>query len=215
MSALQSTSICSLTAMPPAATAAQGRGPISPEEAHRIGTAPDIYGDPRVTMELTRRVMTNVASPTGSDAPMGRFAHLRACPTPEDTAVTAPNADTPAPLAWLDPSDGPHAPRVPDAGARDFLKPMLGGWTDVFQVPGSRTAGTGAQPDAITGPGGGGTAEVNGRNFSAKAGLHGTNYPQWAFVTAIGLGANRPQDALYPFTAEDGSWTPPDVSKAD
>ena len=38
----------------------------------------------------------------------------------------------------------------------------------------------------------------NGWTFSTKTGLYGTDYLQRAFVTAIGLGANRPQDAVYP-----------------
>jgi len=38
----------------------------------------------------------------------------------------------------------------------------------------------------------------NGWAFTTKAGVYGTNYSQRALVTAIGLGANRPQDAIYP-----------------
>jgi hypothetical protein len=34
--------------------------------------------------------------------------------------------------------------------------------------------------------------------YTTKAGQYGTSYLQRAFVTAIGLGANRPQDAIYP-----------------
>jgi hypothetical protein len=34
--------------------------------------------------------------------------------------------------------------------------------------------------------------------FTTKTGLYGTAYRQWALITAIGLGANRPQDAVYP-----------------
>jgi hypothetical protein len=34
-------------------------------------------------------------------------------------------------------------------------------------------------------------------------GVYGTNYVQRALVTAIGLGANRPQDAIYPTTQKD------------
>jgi len=44
--------------------------------------------------------------------------------------------------------------------------------------------------------------------FTTKTGLYGTNYRQRALVTAIGLGANRPQDAVYP-TSEG-----PDVLKS-
>jgi len=38
----------------------------------------------------------------------------------------------------------------------------------------------------------------NGWIFTTKTGLYGTNYIQRALITAIGLGANRPQDAVYP-----------------
>ena len=34
--------------------------------------------------------------------------------------------------------------------------------------------------------------------FTTKTGLYGTNYRMRALITAIGLGANRPQDAVYP-----------------
>ena len=40
----------------------------------------------------------------------------------------------------------------------------------------------------------------NGWYFSTKTGLYGTSYRQRALVTWIGLGANRPQDAVYPFS---------------
>jgi len=38
----------------------------------------------------------------------------------------------------------------------------------------------------------------NGWAFTTKAGEYGTSYLQRALITAIGLGANRPQDAIYP-----------------
>lgn len=49
---------------------------------------------------------------------------------------------------------------------------------------------------------GGGTL-VNGWMFTTRAGVYGTDYLQRAFVTAIGLGANRPQDAVYPTSEAD------------
>ena len=39
---------------------------------------------------------------------------------------------------------------------------------------------------------------IDGWAFTTKTGLYGTAYRQRALVTAIGLGANRPQDAVYP-----------------
>jgi hypothetical protein len=40
--------------------------------------------------------------------------------------------------------------------------------------------------------------------YTTKTGLYGTNYIQRAFITAIGLGANRPQDAIYPTSEGPG-----------
>src|SRR5690606_8035990 len=40
--------------------------------------------------------------------------------------------------------------------------------------------------------------DINGWGFTTKTGLYGTDYLMRALVTAIGLGANRPQDAVYP-----------------
>ncbi|MGO4843135.1 hypothetical protein AB4144_63770, partial [Rhizobiaceae sp. 2RAB30] len=40
--------------------------------------------------------------------------------------------------------------------------------------------------------------DINGWAFTTKTGLYGTDYLMRALVTAIGLGANRPQDAVYP-----------------
>jgi hypothetical protein len=48
----------------------------------------------------------------------------------------------------------------------------------------------------------------NGWIFTTKAGVYGTDYLQRAFVTAIGLGANRPQDAIYPTSEADADGKP-------
>jgi len=126
---------------------------LSAAEAHKIGVEAYIYGYPLVTMEMTRRVMTNVAEPNGKLAPMGQFANLRTYPSPADKEVTAPNADTLYSLAWLNLKKDPYIFTIPAAAGRYFLMPMLDGWTDVFQVPGTRTTGTKAQKYAIAGPG--------------------------------------------------------------
>src|SRR4029077_14849589 len=48
--------------------------------------------------------------------------------------------------------------------------------------------------------------DINGWGYTTKAGLYETDYFMRALVTAIGLGANRPQDAVYPTSlkAADG-----------
>jgi hypothetical protein len=44
---------------------------------------------------------------------------------------------------------------------------------------------------------------ANGWMFTTKTGIYGSDYLQRALITAIGLGANRPQDAIYPTSQED------------
>lgn len=127
-----------------------------------IGEGPDdfwlatdayIYGYPLVTMEMTRRVITNVANVQGSRGPMGQIIKLRKYPDPSFKDVTAPNADTLYTTAFIDVGKEPWVLSIPDMKDRYYLMPMLDGWTEVFQVPGKRTTGTGAQTYAITGPG--------------------------------------------------------------
>jgi len=54
---------------------------------------------------------------------------------------------------------------------------------------------------------------INGWMFSTKTGLYGTDYLNRAMITAVGLGANRPQDAIYPTSEEDAEGKPYDGSK--
>ena len=112
-----------------------------------------IYGYPLVTMEMTRRVITNVVAPEGTKAPMGQIIKLREYPNSSFRDVTAPNADTLYTTAFFDVGKEPWVLSIPDMKDRYFLFPMLDGWTNVFQVPGKRTTGTGTQTYAITGPG--------------------------------------------------------------
>jgi len=125
---------------------------LTPADAQRIATEAYIYGYPLVTMEMTRRVMTNVAEPEATRAPMGHLLRLRKYPTAAYKDVTAPNADTLYTTAWIDVGKEPWILSLPDAHDRYYLFPMLDAWTDVFEVPGKRTTGTGPQKYAITGP---------------------------------------------------------------
>ena len=122
-------------------------------EALPAGVEAYVYGYPLVTMEMTRRVMSNVEKPEGTRAPMGQFVRMREYPSAAFRDVTAPNADTLYTTAWIDVSQEPWVLSLPDMHDRYYLFPMLDGWTDVFQVPGKRTTGTGPQTYAITAPG--------------------------------------------------------------
>lgn len=118
-----------------------------------LATDAYIYGYPLVTMEMTRRVMTNIATPEGTRAPMGQLVKMRSYPDATYRDVTAPNADTLYTTAWIEVGDEPWILSLPDMEDRYFLFPMLDGWTEVFEVPGKRTTGTKARTYAITGPG--------------------------------------------------------------
>lgn len=126
---------------------------LSPAEAVSIATESYVYGYPLVTMEMTRRQVTNVAAPDGEHAPMGQLIKMRTYPPVDYHAVTAPNADTLYTTAFFDVSREPWLLSVPDMGDRYYLLPFLSGWTDVVEVPGKRTTGGRAQTYAITGPG--------------------------------------------------------------
>src|SRR5262245_29643317 len=138
MTALRLMCACALAgaALAVAAPTLRAADAISEEEALKIGTDAYVYGYPLVTMEITRRVMTNTAEPKDNHAPMGQFYNARTYPDASFRDVTAPNADTLYSAAWLDLSKEPYVLSLPDEGDRYYLMPMLDGWTNVFQVPG-------------------------------------------------------------------------------
>ena len=144
---------------------------VKQTEAQEIGIDAYVYAYPLVTMELTRRVSTNVAAPGTSQAPMGQFAKLRGYPAVDNHAVTAPNADTLYTIVWLDVSKEPWVISSPDMQGRFFLFPMLDGWTTVFADPGKRTTGTKAQTFAVTGPGWNGTLPPGVTEYKSATGL--------------------------------------------
>jgi hypothetical protein len=136
-----------------------------------IATEAYIYGYPLVTMDMTRRALTNVAEPGPARAPMGQFVKLRTYPAVDDHSVTAPNADTLYTIVWLDVSREPWVLGIPDMGNRYYLLPMLDGWTDVFAVPGTRTTGDRAQRYAITGPGWSGKLPDGVKEYKSPTGI--------------------------------------------
>lgn len=125
---------------------------LTEEQALQLGKEIYIYGYPLVTMDMTRKVMTNVETVEGLRAPMGQFVNAREYPDAKFRDVTAPNADTLYSSAWINLSAEPYILHVPDMNGRYYLMPMLSGWTDVFADPGTRTTGTKAQDFAIVGP---------------------------------------------------------------
>src|SRR5215468_10471001 len=101
---------------------------MTPEARKAIAVDAYVYGYPLVTMEMTRRVVTNVAKPDETHAPMGQLIRMRSYPTAAFREVTAPNADTLYTTAFFDVSKEPWVLSVPEARGRYYLMPMLDGW---------------------------------------------------------------------------------------
>jgi hypothetical protein len=136
-----------------------------------LATDAYIYGYPLVTVEMTRRVITNVAAPVGTRGPMGQIIKLRQYPDASFRDITAPNADTLYTTAFFDVGKEPWVLSIPDMNGRYALFPMLDGWTTVFQAPGKRTTGTGAQTYAITGPGWKGTLPAGVKEYKSPTNI--------------------------------------------
>ena len=117
-------------------TAENGVGSIDDQTVHAIGVTAYTYFYPLVTMELTRKQLTNAAKAEGMNAPMNTFASLAAFPQADMKAVVRPNFDTLYSSAWLDLTEDPMIVSVPDTQGRYYLLPILDMWTDVFACPG-------------------------------------------------------------------------------
>jgi hypothetical protein len=177
-----------------------------------LATDAYVFGYPLVTLEMTRRVMTNVAAPEETRAPMGQLIKMRQYPNSSFRDVTAPNADTLYTTAFVDVGKEPWVLSIPDMKGRYFLFPMLDGWTNVFQAPGSRTTGTGAQTYAITGPGWSGSLPAGVKQYKSPTSIvwilgriYCTGTPEdYAAVHAL-----QDQCKLVPLSSYGKDYTPP------
>jgi len=137
--------------LPFAVANAQSANTVSEQEAYEIGVEAYIYLYPLITMDISRRVMTNVPAGVKPGAgPMNEFHNIRAFPDASFRDVVRPNFDTLYSIAWLDLTKEPMIVSTKNTHGRYFMLPMLDMWTDVFAVPGERTSGTEAQAYAIT-----------------------------------------------------------------
>ena len=191
---------------------AQSQAKLSEKQATEIGAAVYIYGYPLITMEMTRRLTTNTAEPAGLRAPMGQFAHARTFPPVTYRDIPGANADTLYSAAWLDLGKEPYILNIPDAEGRYFMVPMLDGWTDVFQAPGTRTTGTKAQTYAITGPKWSGTLPKGVTEYKSATNLVwiiGRTYTTGAAQDYEKVHAFQDKLSLVPLSAYGKAYTPP------
>jgi hypothetical protein len=153
---LHTGSICVAAAA--AATLATGftarAGDITEAEAQSIAQQAYVYFYPLVTMDVTRKQLTNVeAGKSDIGGPANVFANVKAFPTADMKAVVRPNFDTLYSSGWLDLTKEPVVVSAPDTGGRYYLLPMLDMWSNVFASPGWRTTGTQAANFLVTPPG--------------------------------------------------------------
>jgi hypothetical protein len=123
--------------LPFTSLSAQTNTEITEQEANEIAIEAYIYLHPLLTMDVTRRAVTNV--PEGA---VNSFNHFRKFPEAEDRAVVRPNFDTLYSSAWIDITDEPMIISVPDTKDRYYVLPIMDMWTDVFAAAGKRTTGT-------------------------------------------------------------------------
>ena len=108
------------------------------QEAFDIGVEAYIYGYPLVTVEMTRRVMTNVAKPEGNRAPWASSPTAGQYPTAAFRDVTAPNADTLYSVRLAGPRQGALRPEPP--GRKGPLLPDADALRLDRRLPGSGQA---------------------------------------------------------------------------
>jgi hypothetical protein len=149
--------ILGLFLCPALSLAAQAESAITEQEAQSIAADAYIYFYSLVTMDVTRKQLTNVEPGKGVGAPMNTLFSFPAFPTAEMRQVVRPNFDTLYTVGYLDLTKEPMVVSVPDTGGRYYLLPMLDMWSDVFASPGWRTTGTQAGNFLVTPRGWSGT----------------------------------------------------------
>lgn len=136
-----------------AAPTARAEATIGEQEAHAIGVDAYLYFYPLVSVDITRRVGTNIeAGKRPGYGPANMFHSFAVFPSADFKTVVRVNFDTLYSNAFLDMTKEPMVVSVPDTNGRYYLLPMLDMWTDVFASPGWRTTGTEAGNFLVTPP---------------------------------------------------------------
>jgi hypothetical protein len=144
--------VLGLLISPVLSLAAWAQTAVTEQEAHAIGVDAYVYLYPLITMDITRKQLTNTDKGFGR-GPMNVFHNVPAYPPASDKSVVRTNYDTLYSITYLDLLKEPVVVSVPDTGGRFYILPMLDMWTDVFASAGSRTTGTQATNFLVTPPG--------------------------------------------------------------
>lgn len=191
---------------------AAGTAPkLSADEAASIANDAYVYFYSMITMDVTRKQLTNMPEGSGIGGPMNQFVNIATFPPADMKAVVRPNFDTLYSSAWLDLTKEPVIVSAPDTDGRYYLLPMLDMWTDVFASPGWRTTGTEAADFLIAPPGWQGTVPDGVQKLDAPTpyvwiiGRTKTDGPSdYAAVNKIQAGYK-----VTPLSAWGKSYTPP------
>ncbi|MQU93849.1 DUF1254 domain-containing protein [Sinorhizobium meliloti] len=192
-----------LTALPTGA--ANASDAITEEEAHAIAVEAYVYFYPLISMDVTRKQLTNTeAKEGGIGGPSNRFNNIREFPPADMKVVVRPNFDTLYSSAWLDLTKEPVVISAPNTGGRFYLLPMLDMWTDVFAAPGWRTTGTAVGNFLIAPPGWRPDLRDNFDEFKLPAGTQRIDAPT-PHVWVIGrTKTDGPQDYDAVHKIQDG-----------
>ena len=124
---------------------------ISEEETFQIASEGYIFGYPLVLMDVTRRVMSNVARVCVRGAPINQFMHQSQFEDMSPLSILKDNSEMVGSTAWLDLTDEPLILSLPDMGKRYHKMQILDAWTHVFATP-ERAPPETARQSLITGP---------------------------------------------------------------
>src|SRR5260370_13810285 len=134
--------ILSLLVCPALALVAQAQSAVDEQDARSIALDAYIYFYPLVTMDVTRKQLTNVEPGKGLGAPMNSLFNVPTFPTADMRQVVRPNFDTLYSFGYLDLTKEPIVVSFPVTGGPYYLLPMLDMGSDVFASPGAGTTGT-------------------------------------------------------------------------
>src|ERR1700733_8695763 len=93
--------VIGLLVSPVISLAAQAETAVTEEQAHAIGVDAYVYLYPLITMDITRKQLTNTDKGFGR-GPMNVFHNVPAYPPADDKTVVRTNYDTLYSIAYLD-----------------------------------------------------------------------------------------------------------------